>query len=269
MHLTETLGATYSYRRRYFHETLKLPETVRALEVIVDHFLPLTKERKKEINQLRDRFILLPHSLNASLGSAEGLSRRHLHNIGEVVQYMKAPFWSDHLAFTQSGNIKIGHMAPMPFTREALDVLVRNIGNAQAEVNLPIIVENASATFAWGDAEYDEVAFLETLCREAQIKLLFDLANLQSSVSSPTSIIDGLDPSLVQILHIAGGYRIDGIYVDAHDRPVEENVWQLLERACHRFKPLAIIVERDTYLPPFSDIQLEIERAEQCLRGKG
>lgn len=255
-------GATYSYRRRYYHETLALPSSVKALEVLVDHFLPLTKERQYEIASLRDRFVLLPHSLEASLGSSDGLQLQYIKNIHNVLKLMCPPFWSDHVAFTRIGRRKVGHLAPVPRSNESLGVLTKNILEVQQYIDYQIILENISCPFAFGNPEMSEVDFLTQICESTHVELLLDLSNLLSSQTSPETIIRTLDPKYVRALHLGGGDFYRGTYLDLHDRPVSDTVWNLLSSAFERFTPSAVIIEWDICLPPFEDLYREIQRAQ-------
>ena len=95
-----------------------------------------------------------------------------MERFAEVVRISRAPWWSEHVAFTRAGGISIGHLAPLPFTREALDVLTRNLARARAVIgNVPCALENIAAPAILSGADMDEPQFLAELSRGRQVGL--------------------------------------------------------------------------------------------------
>ena len=67
------LGAGLGFREPYRADVLLDGEGVDFLEVIADHYLDAPPEKLRELDLLAERYPLIPHGLNLSLGSAEGL----------------------------------------------------------------------------------------------------------------------------------------------------------------------------------------------------
>ena len=86
------------------------------LEVIADHYLDAPPEKLRELDLLAERYTLIPHGLNLSLGSAEGLDPAYRDQLLGLVRRIEPPWWSEHVAFTRAGGVEIGHLAPLPFT---------------------------------------------------------------------------------------------------------------------------------------------------------
>jgi uncharacterized protein len=261
--------AGYSYRRAYAAQTYANRAHIDVLEIVADHFFAASSEG--ELDLLAEHFTLLPHGIDLSLGSAEGLNEPYLARFAQIVRRSRAPWWSEHVAFTRAGGISIGHLAPLPFTREALDVLVRNIERARSVIgDIPCVLENIAAPMILSGAEMDEPHFLCALVERTGCGLLLDVENLHANALNfgfdPERYLDALPQSAVVQLHVAGGEWNGATYVDSHARAVHEAVWELTERVCARFPVRAIVVERDEALPPFESLLGEIERARAITR---
>jgi uncharacterized protein (UPF0276 family) len=269
---SSSVRSGYSYRREYAAQTYEHRERIDVLEIVADHFFSGSRECARELELLAEHFTLLPHGLDLSLGSAEGLNERYLERFADIVRRSGAPWWSEHVAFTRAGGISIGHLAPLPFNREALDVLARNIERARSAIgDVPCVLENIAAPFVLAGAEMDEAQFLGELVRRTGCGLLLDVENLHANALNfgfdADAYLEALPAESVVQLHVAGGEWNEGAYVDSHACAVSDDVWRLTERACELFSIRAIVVERDEALPPFEDLLTEIERARTIASG--
>ncbi len=260
------LGAGYSYRRAYRPETFAHRAQLDVLEIVADHFMSGSPEVERELDLLAEHFTLIPHGLELSLGSAEGLDDDYVERFAAVVTRARAPWWSEHVAFTRAGGKRIGHLAPIPFTHEALDVVERNLDRIRRRIaHVPCALENIAAPFALPGAELSEAEFLSRLVERTGCALLLDIENLHANAANhggdAEDFMAALPPHAVVQLHVAGGEWIRDSYVDSHARAVSEEVWRLAESACRRFPVKAIVVERDERLPAFDALLLEVGRA--------
>ena len=99
--------------------------------------------------------------------------------LAALIELVEPPWWSEHVAFTGAGGVEIGHLAPLPFTRESLDVLCANVEQVRKAIpSPPLILENITYTLDWGGQEMSEGEFLAALCRETGCGLLLDVTNL-------------------------------------------------------------------------------------------
>ena len=76
---------------------------------------------------------MVPHGLDLSIGSAEGIDEAYLEKFSELVDFVEPEWFSDHICFTKSGGTSIGHLAPVPYTFEALKVLIENVNFVKKE----------------------------------------------------------------------------------------------------------------------------------------
>jgi hypothetical protein len=62
----------------------------------------------------------------------------------------------------------------------------------------------------------------------------------------PHDFIEAIPPERIRCIHLAGGRRMHGEFVDSHSESVHPEVYSLLALTLERAHPEAIIVERDS-----------------------
>lgn len=235
------------------------------LEIVADHYLDASPEKLRELELLRANFPLIPHGLSLSLGSAAGIDSKYLDKLAGLIDRLNPPWWSEHIAFTRGGDVEIGHLAPLPFTCEAIDAVCRNVAAVQRRVGAPLILENITWTVELPGAEMSEAAFLSEIVRRTDCGLLLDVTNLYvNSVNhqyDPREFLDALPLERIVQLHFVGGHWDDGVLVDSHSQATPAEVWNLLEEVLKRAPVRGVILERDENLPPFGELADELNRA--------
>ena len=238
---------------------------VDALELVAEHFLDLTAEQRDELDLLRAHFSLTIHALGTSIGSADGVDERYLERIARLVDYAKPCWWSDHLAFTRAGGVQLGAFAPLPHTREAVDVVARNVARVRAIVRAPFALENPAAPFAVAGAEYAPGAFLAAVADAADCALLLDVENLHADSwnlgTDADAVVAAIPVDRVVEVHLAGGRRVGRGYADAHDGPVPDATWRLYAALCRRRVPPLTVLERESALPRLDVLLRELDAA--------
>ena len=159
----------------------------------------------------------------------------------------------------------IGHLAPLPWTVEAVDVIARNVERVRRRIPTPLILENITATLIVPRSEMDEVEFLTAVLDRTGCGLLCDVTNLYTNAvnhgHNMDDVLDRFPWDRVVQLHFAGGHWHDGSLHDSHAHATPPEVWAVLEAAVSRAKVRGIILERDENLPPFADIIGELEHS--------
>jgi uncharacterized protein len=266
---TGRLGAGVSLRRAHVAEAIVYSDALDLVEIVADHFFDPVPRENHTLLALQERFIVVPHGLDLSLGSAEGVSLGYLERLGAIVDIVRPPYWSEHVAFTQAGGRRIGHLAPIPFTFEALDVMTANIARVAQRIDRPLILENIACSFEIPYAELSEGAFLCALVERTGCGLLLDVANLYYNAlnrrKDPLELLDAFPLSAVVQCHLAGGHHGAGEWIDSHAYPVPEPIWGLFEEVARRAPLLSAIVERDENLPEFRELAAEAERARAIM----
>jgi uncharacterized protein len=260
-----TLGVGLGFREPFRGDLFMQREEVDFLEITADHYIDAVSDKSQELDLLKTYFTLIPHGLNLSLGSAEGLDRDYVRKFAAIVQRVKPPWWSEHIAFTRAGGVDIGHLSPMPFTYEAIDVLSRNIAEVCRSIDVPLILENITYMVEMPGAELNEAQFLTELLRRTDCGLLLDVTNLYTNAVNHgydlEAILEQLPLERVVQLHFAGGYWHDGVLIDSHSHPTSADVWDLMDEVIKRAPVKGVILERDEELPPFNELLAEVQRA--------
>ena len=154
--------------------------------------------------------------------------------------------------------------APLPFSREALDVLAANIAEVQGLIEIPLILENITYPFTFPGSDLVEADFLAALVERTGCGLLLDVANLHINAVNhgfdPYAFLDRLPLESVVQLHFVGGHREGEFLVDSHSAPTPPEVWALLDHVLARAPVKGVILERDEDLPPFPTLLEEVRR---------
>lgn len=206
---------------------------------------------------------VIPHGISLSLGGTEPVVRKRVAHLAACVQRLGSPLVSEHIAVVRAGGMEAGHLLPVPRSREALDVLVRNVRHAQQRLPVPLALEPIAALFDWPDDEFSEADFLVELLWRTDAWLLLDIANVYANAvnrgGDPAELLEKLPLERVAYVHVAGGAEHDGLYHDTHTHPTPHAVLQLLAELCARRRPPAIMLERDGAYPPAAELYAELD----------
>lgn len=268
-----TLGVGLGFRAPFRSDLFAHQEQVDFLEITADHYLDALPEKERELDLLAEHFILIPHGLHLSLGSAEGVDPVYLGKLLRLVERLNPPWWSEHIAFTQAGGIAIGHLAPLPFTREAVEVLCVNIAAVRRKITAPLLLENITYTVSLPGSEMSEAEFITEVLERTDCGLLLDVTNLYTNAVNhgykPDDFLNRLPLERVAQLHFAGGHWRNDVLVDSHAHPTPQEVWHWMAEVFSRAPVKAAVLERDENLPPFEHLLAELEQARQLGKRSG
>ena len=176
------------------------------------------------------------------------------------------PLWiSDHLCWTGVHGRQLHDLLPLPYSEEALRVVVRNVRQAQDALGRRLVLENVSSYAEYHASTMTEWAFLNAVAEEADCLLLLDVNNVYvSSVNhgyDASRFVDAMTAGRIQQIHLAGHTNHGTHIVDTHDHPIAAPVWALYRHACERFGPVAALIERDDRIPPLAELIDELDQA--------
>jgi uncharacterized protein (UPF0276 family) len=194
------------------------------------------------------------HGLCGNAASVHGPEDAYLGQIRRLADAVGAIAYSDHLAFTGVAGRALGHLAPNLFDDDLLGAAARNIEKIVNVTGRRVCLENlATKTMISGSAYSPEEFYLRLLEASGQWDCLLDLTNLwinaQNRQADPAAFIDAIPAGRVGYVHLAGGIRVHGEWVDSHSQPVHEEVFGLLDYLLARTAPAAVIIERDSNWP--------------------
>lgn len=212
----------------------------------------------------------LPHAVSLSLGSAQRPKADRVAHLARVAEAVDAPLVSDHAAFVTAGGWDAGHILPLPRTRDALDVLVANVREVQAQLPVPLALENVAALLEWPDAELSESAFLAELVERTHCLLILDIANLYANAQNlgtdPLAFLTEVPLEHVAYVHVGGGVWQEGFYHDTHAHPVVPEVLDLLGELAKLASPRGVLLERDDRYPSDDELAAELTAIRSALR---
>ena len=223
------------------------------------------------VERLRDRGVrIVPHGVSLSLGGADPVDRRRLDALARLARRVDAPLVSEHIAFVRGGGIESGHLLPLPRTREAVELVVANVKEAKAALDIPLAVENIASLFQWPDAEMDEATFLSEVIEGADVMLLLDIANVYANSRNhgydPRELLDRIPLERIAYVHVAGGVDREGLYHDTHTHDINRGVLELLADLCTRTVIPGVMLERDDDFPSDAEINAELDAIAESSR---
>jgi uncharacterized protein (UPF0276 family) len=246
------------------------------LEITVDDCVGGSDAQTSAIFDLVGRIPLTAHGVGLSIGTDTPLNFAYLDKVAEVIERLKAPAYSEHLAFTGVPGRQLGNLLPLPKTEAIADSIIAKVRTVQARVGVPFLLENIAYMFEWPDSDLSDAEFASLICRETGAGWLLDLENLHLNAFNhgvdPYEFIDALPAGVVKEVHVAGGvalcqdeikppYGLERLFLaDTHSHPVPDAALDLLEHALRRQRPAAIILERDERLDAIDEILDDLAR---------
>jgi uncharacterized protein (UPF0276 family) len=245
------------------------------LEVTVDHCIYGSAGQRAEIFDLVGRIPINAHGIGLSIGTDVPLDLAYLDQVAAIVEQLRAPTYSEHLAFTRVPGRDLANLLPLPKTMAAAESIIAKVRTVQSRMGVPFLLENISYAFEWPDSNLSDAEFLNLICRECGAGLLLDIENLylnsQNHDFDAYEFLDALAPGLVREVHMAGGIAINDaglqqtFLADTHSHPVPNETLDLLQYALSLCTPQTIILERDDRLDATGEILADVERIRLCV----
>ena len=238
------------------------------LEIHAENYLSPTPAAAT-IERLRADYPFSVHAVGLSLGSAAGIDEAHLGRVADLVKRLQPAFVSDHLSWSVIGGHYFNDLLPLPYTEEALEVVVRNVGRLQDTLGRQVSIENPSCYLGFADSTLSEPEFLSELARRSGCGLLLDPNNIVVTAHNlrldPRDWLDGLPGPAITEYHLAGHATNDAdgepILIDDHGSKVSDGVWALFAQVVKRFGARPTLIEWDTDIPPLGVLLDEAARA--------
>ena len=124
-------------------------------------------ERSQAVEALRADYAFSVHAVGLSLGSVDGLDEAHLARVAALVKRLEPALVSDHLSWSSFDGRYFNDLLPLPYTEEALAVVVRNVQRLQEALGRQVSIENPSCYLAFTQSTLSEPEFLAELVRRS------------------------------------------------------------------------------------------------------
>jgi uncharacterized protein (UPF0276 family) len=234
-------------------------------EILSENYMDAGGKPLAMLDMVRRDYPVVMHGVSMSVGTIEGPSDAYLRALRSLAARVE-PLWiSDHLCWTGTMGRNLHDLLPLPYTEEALAVVVRNVRRVQDYLERPILLENVSSYLSFNDDSFQEWDFVREVAEQSNSLILLDVNNVYvSSVNhgfDPEAYLRALPAGRVQQIHLAGHCVQEGIIIDTHDHPIADPVWRLYESALRRFGRVSTMIERDDAIPPLAELGAELRRA--------
>jgi uncharacterized protein (UPF0276 family) len=249
------------------------------LEITLDHCLAANRSARDAIFDLVGQIPLTAHGIGLSIGTDVPLDLAYIDAVAVLLDRLRAPAYSEHLAFTRVPGSDLGNLLPLPRTHAVAESIIAKVKTVQSRISVPFLLENITYIFDWPDAELTDAEFLTLICRETGADLLLDLENLYINASNyafdARAFLDALPTGLVREIHLAGGMAVSEdflrrpLLVDTHSYPVPEGALALLDRTFIHQAPATIVLERDDRLDAVDEILDDIAAIRARVAGLG
>lgn len=255
------------YRHELHEWILSRPAGLDCVEITAEHFFDRQHET---LATLSKHFVTFVHGLGLSLGTPGPLDHRYLEQFSDVADSANAEWVSEHVAFTKTADVDLGHLNPLPLTTEALAILTDHAIQVAEACRRPLVLENITFELAMGGG-LSEPDFLNMLCERASCKLLLDITNLyinsQNHGFDPVQWLREIEPEFIRQIHIVGYSKVNDRYRDYHGNKIQTELLDLLRIVLNESDADSIILERDERLGELQEIDMEVRALQAIANG--
>ncbi|MET0006003.1 MAG: DUF692 domain-containing protein [Candidatus Thiodiazotropha sp.] len=260
-----TSGFGLGLRTQHYNDFLAGPQPVEWLEVISDNYMVDGGKPLAMLDKIRADYPMVMHGVSMSIGGIDGLDKNYLRKL-KVLEQRIEPMWiSDHLCWAGVHGRILHDLLPLPYTHEALQVIKRNVDEAQEVLQRPLVLENVSSYVEYKASEMTEWEFLTEVSQATGCQILLDINNIYVSAFNhgfdPLQFIEGVPADRVVQFHLAGHLNNGDHLIDTHDHPVCDGVWDLYRQALMHFGYIPTMIERDADIPPLAELLSELDIA--------
>lgn len=263
----ETLGYGLGLRTPHYEDVLRLESGVDFFEVISENFMLDGGKPLYYLDAVAERFPVVLHGVSMSIGSVDPPSRAYLEKLRTLADRTRARWVSDHLCWTMSGGHNSHDLLPLPYSHEALALLIGRVRDIQDVLERPLVLENISTYATVAPQQMQEWDFLNALTRATGCKLLLDINNVFVNARNhgfeAEGFLDAIDVDSVQQMHLAGHTDNGDHVIDTHDQPIAAPVFELYDHAVKRFGPISTLIERDDNIPPLTTLIEELDHVRR------
>ncbi|NKB82044.1 MAG: DUF692 family protein [Nitrospirales bacterium] len=243
------------------------PTRVRWFEAISENYMDSEGRPLAMLELIRSDYPVALHGVSLSIASAEGLRPHYLAQLKKLTDRIEPFLVSDHLCWTGLNPSNLHDLLPIPFSEEALQLILKHVDQVQTTLGRQILLENVSTYIQPRGSVYTEWEFLTAVATQSGCRLLLDVNNLYVNARNhhfdPMIFLDAIPAHLIGQVHLAG-YTDMGTYLfDTHSRPVYPPVWELFEHLIGRIPNVPILIEWDEDIPDFPILEQEALKAAQ------
>jgi uncharacterized protein (UPF0276 family) len=263
-------GFGLGLRTPHYEAVLNEPHAIDWLEIITENYLVPGGKPLDYLERIRERFPMVMHGVSLSIGSTDPIDTDYLAGVRALAARIEPHWISDHLCWTGIDGRNLHDLLPLPYTEEALALVVARVGQIQDALGRQILLENVSSYLEFHESDMSEWEFLREVAARADCAILLDINNIYvSSVNhgfDALTYLQAIPTDRVRQFHLAGHSDLGGHLIDTHDHPIVEPVWNLYRAAVARFGAVPTMIERDDNIPALSELVAELQIARELCR---
>lgn len=214
----------------------------------------------------------LLHGVGTPVGSPRSLDPRQLPPLRRLRQALQPAWCSEHLAFqradTPLGGCHTGFFLPPRQTDAGVARAATAVTMLRGALEAPLLIETGTNYLRPRPDELTDGAFVAKVAEAADCGILLDLhnawANERNGRQPVRDFVASLPAERVVEIHVAGGFELDGFWLDAHSGSVPVPVCDLLAELLPTLPAVAALVFE--VLPEHVQ-RLGIEHLAEQLRG--
>ena len=243
-------------------------------EVHPENYMGAGGPPHKYLSKIRALYALSVHGVGLSIGGADKLDKGHLARLKQVIDRYEPQSFSEHLAWSSHQGRYFNDLLAAPYTPATLQTVCDHIDETQNAVGRTMLLENPATYISFENSVIEEIDFLSSVVKATGCGLLLDVNNVFVSCTNhnldPHDYIKRFPHQYVGEIHLAGhGEDYDDagqkILIDAHDREICDEVWDLYELALQVGGPVPTLVEWDNDIPAWEVLYAQAQLAQKRL----
>jgi uncharacterized protein (UPF0276 family) len=256
------LGVGIGLRTVHFPHILEHWPELDWFEVLSENFMNTGGRPLQVLDRIAERYPVAMHGVSLDIGSTDPLDFAYLAELRALRARCRARWVSDHLCWTGVEGHHLHDLLPLPYTEEALALVIDRVGIVQDYLGAPLVLENPSTYVEFTHRAMTEPDFLSRLAEATGCGLLCDVNNVwvssQNHGFDPRAYLRGLPWDHVVYFHLAGHTRYPTHLLDTHDQRVCDEVWELYAEAWRLSGGgRSTLLEWDGHIPSFDEVRAE------------
>jgi uncharacterized protein len=246
-------------------ETRGGPEQYRISDSVLEHIVQLPGRK-------------LVHSIGVPVGGTMRPAPVQLALLRRIIAKLNSPWASEHLSFNATRDFSTAFFLPPRQTPRGVETVGTSIRDLKVGLPVPIAVETGVNYLKprWDDIP--DGAFVAAVVETADCGILLDLHNVfANAINGRQSVEDFLAQlplERVWEIHLAGGFEMEGFWLDAHSGAIPDPLLKIARRVIPALPNLkAIIFEIFPSFVPVAGldtVRVQIEKLHELweLRGR-